>query len=481
MTVAPPLAAVLLHAALLAPPLLPEGEKYDPAVPTPESVIGFEVGDRHLRHDQLVIYLRAVAAASARVSLDTYATTHDGRPCVVLTVTSPENREELDELPATRAKLVDPGADPPAPDSTPAVVWAGYSVHGDEASAGNAAALVAYHLAASQSDETARILDRCVVLLDPCLNPDGFDRFAAWVNGNRGRVANPDPDHREHNQPTPTGRTNGYWFDLNRDWLPAVHPESRGRLELFYRWRPNVVLDFHEMGPDSTYFFQPGVPERNHPLTPARNLELTERFAAYTADVFDAAGEPYFTGERFDDFYMGKGSTYPDLHGAVGILYEQASARGLVQEGDFGEVTFAGTIANQVRASLAALRAAADLRGELNGYLRDFYERSGDLSADAPAGYLIEPSADPVRNAAFAASLIRHGIRVETTAAAAGEYRAAADVRRSGPAGGSVRPRAVRREDGLPREHFLRRFRLDPAGRLRPPVAIGGRRPRGPV
>ena len=413
-----------LAALLAAPPLLPEGERYDPAVPTPAGVLGFDIGDRHLRHDQLVTYLRAVAAASDRAEVQQYATTHGGRPNVVLTITAAANRGALKSLPATRAKLADPAAEPPDFDRTPAVVWAGYSVHGDEASAGNAAALVAYHLAASTSDETARVLDRSVILLDPCLNPDGFDRFAGWANAHRGRVPNPDPDHREHNQPTPTGRTNGYWFDLNRDWLPAVHPESRGRLELFYRWRPNVVLDFHEMGPDSTYFFQPGVPERTHPLTPAANVELTGRFARFTAEALDAAGEPYFTGERFDDFYMGKGSTYPDLHGAVGILYEQASARGLRQEGDFGEVTFAGAIANQVRTSLAAFRTAASLRGELNRNLRTFYERAVEPAADAPAGFLIEPAADPVRTAEFAATLARHGIRLQRTGAATGDFPA---------------------------------------------------------
>ena len=416
---------ILLAAALLAaPPLLPEGETYDPAVPTPAAALGFEVGDRHLRHDQLVSYLTTLAGASDRVEIEQYASTHGGRPNVVLTITAPANRATLESLPARRAALVDPAAESPDPGSTPAVVWAGYSVHGDEASAGNAAALVAYHLAASTSDETARVLDRCVILLDPCLNPDGFDRFAGWANAHRGRVPNPDPDHREHNQPTPTGRTNGYWFDLNRDWLPAVHPESRGRLELFYQWRPNVVLDFHEMGPDSTYFFQPGVPERNHPLTPASNVELTNRFAKFTADALDAAGEPYFTGERFDDFYMGKGSTYPDLHGAVGILYEQASARGLRQEGDFGEVTFAGAIANQVRTSLAAFRTAAALRGELNRTLRTFYERSLEPAADAPAGYLVEPADDPVRTAEFAAALARHGIRVRRTGSESDDFPA---------------------------------------------------------
>ncbi|MEM9703770.1 MAG: M14 family zinc carboxypeptidase, partial [Planctomycetota bacterium] len=251
-------AAVLLAAPpaepFVAPPLLPAGETYSEAVPTPQDVLGFDVGDRHLRHDQLAFYLRTLAKASDRVRLDAYARSHGARPLFVLTITGAKNRANLAALPAARRRLADPGAEAPNPDTLPAVIWAGYGVHGDEPSASNAAALVAYHLAASTSDQTARILDRCVVLLDPCMNPDGFDRFAHWANTYRGRVPNPDPDHKEHNQSFPSGRTNGYWFDLNRDWLPGVHPESRGRLSLYYQWRPNVVLDYHEMGTDATYF-----------------------------------------------------------------------------------------------------------------------------------------------------------------------------------------------------------------------------------
>ena len=180
-------------------------------------------------------------------------------------------------------------------------------MHGDEASAMNAAPLVAYHLASSLADSVVNSLQRSVFLLDPSLNPDGGSRFAHWVNENRGRVASQDPSDREHQQDWPGGRTNYYWFDLNRDWLPATHPESRGRIQLFHEWKPNVVLDFHEMGSSSSYFFQPGIPARTNPLTPARNVELTKLFAGFYAKTMDSAGELFFTEEKFDDFYIGKG------------------------------------------------------------------------------------------------------------------------------------------------------------------------------
>ena len=395
--------------------ILPAEADRDPAVPAPAAVLGFEVGERHLRHDQVVTYLRALAGASDRVTVDEYARSHDGRPLVALTVTAPANHARLDGIRTAHLALAARDAPPVAGGGPPAVVWAGYGVHGDEASASNAAVLVAYHLASSRSAEVTRVLENCVVLLDPCLNPDGFDRFAAWANTHRGRVPNPDPDHREHHQPTPTGRTNGYWFDLNRDWLPAVHPESRGRLALYRRWLPNVVLDFHEMHTDGTYFFQPGVPARTHPLTPRGNVELTQQFAVYHAAALDRVGQPFFTEERFDDFYMGKGSTYPDLHGGVGILFEQAGARGLAQEGIEGTVRFPTAIRNHVLTSLSSLRAAADLRAELNTHLRDFY--AADPDRDAPVrGYVVVPAADPVRTAEFAETLARHGIDVRVTA-----------------------------------------------------------------
>ena len=163
----------------------------------------------------------------------------------------------------------------------------GYGVHGDESSATNTAPLVAYYLAAAKGEQIDNWLKHCIILLDPCLNPDGFDRFARWENTFRGKALNADPAHAEHNQGWPPGRVNYYWFDLNRDWLPLVHPESRGRMVWYHQWKPNVVLDFHEMGTNSTYFFQPGIPQRTNPLTPRKNIELTAEIAKYHVKEFD--------------------------------------------------------------------------------------------------------------------------------------------------------------------------------------------------
>ena len=190
--------------------------------------------------------------------------------------------------------------------------------------------LVLYHLAAGIGPALNSLLDSAVIILDPNYNPDGRERFVNWVNSNRGRIATQDNQDREHVEPWPGGRTNHYWFDLNRDWLAAQQPESQGRLALFHHWRPQLLTDFHEMGSNSTYFFQPGIPSRNNPNTPVRNFELTAALAEYHADWHNRQGTLYYSKETFDDYFYGKGSTYPDINGAIGILFEQASARSLI-------------------------------------------------------------------------------------------------------------------------------------------------------
>ncbi len=384
---------------------LPDDVTYDPAVPTPQAVLGFEVGAWHVRHDQLVRYCEALAEASPRVALETYAHSHERRPLLLLTITRPERLARIDEV---RRRHLD-GIFGAEPTEAPVIAWMGYSVHGDESSGANAALLLAYHLAAAQGPEIDALLDDLVVLLDPCLNPDGLSRFAQWANSHRGVHPVADPDHREHRQGWPSGRTNHYWFDLNRDWLLAVHPESRGRLERFHAWKPQLLTDFHEMGPGSTYFFQPGIPSRQNPLTPARNLELTRAIARFHAEALDARGQPYYTEESFDDFYYGKGSTYPDAHGSIGILFEQASARGHVQETPHGELTFARSIANQLATSFSSLAAARALGPELRAYQRDFYQRR---PADTTAAWVFGSATDPAANRAAVELLLRHQIEV---------------------------------------------------------------------
>ncbi|MEM7454589.1 MAG: M14 family metallopeptidase [Planctomycetota bacterium] len=389
----------------------PEGVEFDVAIPTPEEHFGFDVGERHLRHAQLVSYMRLLAESSDRISIEQYGLTHGHRPLMLLTITSQQNRERLEQIQESHRQLAGFDSRSVDFDGLPAVINMGYGVHGDEPSATNCSPLVAYYLAAAQGDEVESWLDSCVILLDPSLNPDGFNRFANWANRYRGVVPNPDRQHAEHNQMWPPGRVNYYWFDLNRDWLPLVHPESRGRMVWYHNWKPNVVLDFHEMGTGSTYFFQPGIPERTNPLTPARNVELTQQFAAFHGRALDDKGSLYFTRERFDDFYMGKGSTYPDLHGAVGILFEQASSRGHVQMNQDGLLTFHQTISNQFTTSLSSLRATTALREELLEYEREFYRNSLRKAENLHAHSMVFTCrGNRTRLKDFADVLVRHDI-----------------------------------------------------------------------
>lgn len=424
---AAPLALVPGDAAAAEPvALLPEHPRLE-EVQSPEQFFGFPIGSRHLRHDQIVAYFHHLADASPRVQLIPYGHTQGRRPLLVAAISSPNQIERLDEVQQSRRQLTS-GKLKQVPEDTPVVMYMGYNIHGDEASAANAAPVVAYHLASSESEDVVAWLEQTVYLVDPVMNPDGLDRFANWVNDNRGRLASDSAIDREHNQPWPGGRTNYYWFDLNRDWLPLVHPESRGRLRLFHQWKPNVNLDFHEMGGNSSYFFQPGVPARNNPLSPAENLRLTRAFAAeHTVDM-DQANELFFTEERFDDFYVGKGSTYPDLHGSVGILFEQGSTRALRLTNDRTQRHFRDTIANQVRTSLSSLRAADRYREELLAYQHDFYAAAlqAGKAAEHKTFVLTGP---PERIRAAGELLHRHAIRAYRPEAAItlGDQQHAAD------------------------------------------------------
>jgi hypothetical protein len=392
---------------------LPADETWDERVPSPAAALGYEIGDRHIHHHELVDYLRRLADASPRVQIEEYGRTHGRRPLVALTITSPANHERLEDIRRRHRRLADPAVSGDVEiDHLPAVLWMGYSVHGDEASAGNAAPLIAYYLAAGQSERVTKLLDDVVVLLDPCLNPDGFERFAQWANGYRGRAANADPATAEHVQAWPGGRVNYYWFDLNRDWVPVQHPESQGRVRRYHRWKPNVLLDFHEMGSSSTFYFAPGEPKRNHPRMPPENLDLSHRLAEFHARALDRIGSLYFTQQRFDDFYPGKGSSYPDLHGGIGTLFEQGSSRGLVQETPHGKLTFAFTIRNQVTTSLSSLAGTQSLRVALHEYKRQFFRDAlAEAERDPVRYHAYTAPGDRARLEAFADVLRRHDIR----------------------------------------------------------------------
>ncbi len=391
---------------------LPANVQFNPSIPTPASIIGHQVGEWHLTHDRLVNYMMALDKASDRITLEVSGQTHEARPIILMTITSPKNHQNIESIRAQHVQLSDPTKSGSLnTKDMPAVFFIGHSIHGNEASGANAALLTAYYLAAAQGTEIENYLSNTIILFDPSFNPDGLQRFSSWVNSRKSKLVNADPNDTEHNEAWPGGRFNHYWFDLNRDWLVAQHPESQARVKKFHQWKPNVLTDHHEMGTNATFFFQPGVPSRMHPLTPEKNLELTKKIGTYHAKALDEIGSLYYTQEGYDDFYYGKGSTFPDVQGAIGILFEQASSRGHSQESVNGMLRFPFTIRNQFTTALSTLKAVNEMRVELLDYQRDFYKTaSAEAAKDLTKAIVVGSSKDKAKAFHFAEMMARQNI-----------------------------------------------------------------------
>jgi len=376
-------------------------------VPAPADTLGFQLGQWHVRHDQIEQYLRTVAAsAPTQTRFEIIGRTHEQRPLLQLTLTSPANLARLEQI-RQQHLAVSRGEQQPDP-QLPLVVWLGYSVHGNEASGANASLQVVHDLL---KPENAGLLEKVVILLQPVLNPDGHDRFATWVNMHQGSSAVADPQHREHVEPWPNGRPNHYWFDLNRDWLLLQHPESQARIAQYHHWRPQVVGDFHEMGTNASYFFQPGIPSRSSPFAPESTISLTSKLGQFHAKALDDARRLYFTEEAFDDFYIGKGSTYPDIHGSVGILFEQASSRGHLQQGLQQQISFSFAIDNQHKTSFSTLVGAVAHKDELQQAQYQFARAMQDKARlDPVKGFLLTEAADKTRLESLLQLLKQHQV-----------------------------------------------------------------------
>ena len=395
---------------------LPTGVTYNPDIPTPKDVIGYEVGEWHVSHDKLLRYMEVLASTSDRFTMKEHGRTFEDRPLISLTITSPKNHQNIEQLRTEHLKLSDPSQSTGLQtDNMPLVTYLGYSVHGNEPSGSNASLLVAYYLAAAQGSAIDELLTNTIILLDPSINPDGLNRYASYVNSTRNTHPVADGSDMEHDEPWPSARTNHYWFDLNRDWLPAQLPESHARLTNYHNWKPNILTDHHEMGTNNTFFFQPGIPSRNNPLTPNKNYELTEEIAKYHAKALDEIGSLYYSKESFDDFYYGKGSSYPDANGSVGILFEQARVEGHIQESSNGLLTFPFAIRNHFTTSLSTLEAGRSLRIKMLNYQREFYKSAlSEAARDNDKAYIVG-SNDRQKLKAFTTLLKRHQIKVDPT------------------------------------------------------------------
>ena len=425
---------LVLVAPARAQHALAEAGPFDPAVPTPRSVLGYEVGDHFTPHHLLMRYLERVAAASPRVRLDTVAHTFEGREVVMVIVTGEANRQRLDQIRADAGRLADPrGAAAAELDAAvarlPAIVWLGYSVHGPEASGVEAAIAMGSQLAAGQSAETRTILDSTVVLIDPVQNPDGHERHAQDVTRMRTALGVPDhPAAMIHSGTWPGPRTSHYYFDLNRDWYAMSHPETRGRTSSMLRWWPHVAVDLHEMGSNSTYFFPPTMEPINK-LLHESILRWWDYYASDIIEEFDRNRWSFFRREGYDEFYPGYGSSWPLYTGAVGMTFEQASSRGgAIRRTDGTVLTLRDAASHHYGAAWATALGTARRRHQR---VRDYLAFRQSAIADAERAPLravvLERDAHG-RADSLVASLLDNGIEV-------GRLRAPVQVRNAIPFG----------------------------------------------
>jgi len=393
---------------------LPKAITYNQSVPAPKQFFGHEIGEWHLTHDKLYYYMLELAKVSDKAVWEEYGRSYENRPLGQLIISSPENITNLEKLRLEHIALCDPSVSGKADISNmPLFIKLGYGVHGNESSSQNASALVAYYLLAGEGKEIDELLKNTIILIDPALNPDGMQRHSTWVNFTRSLNNNPDPASWEFSEPWPGGRSNHYWFDLNRDYLALQHPESQGRVSAFHKWKPNINSDHHETGANETFFFQPGIQSRNNPLTPEDNQELTAEIGKYHEKYLNSIGSLYFTEESFDDFYIGKGSSYPDIHGSVGILFEQAGVKGHLRETLGGLLSFPFAIRNHFTVSLSTLEAGLKMKNKLLESQRNFYRDAIILADKYPIkAYIFNEPSDHARVSEFIKILLQHQIKV---------------------------------------------------------------------
>ncbi|MEO6135676.1 MAG: M14 metallopeptidase family protein [Ginsengibacter sp.] len=293
-------------------------------VQSPEEFLGYKVGTRFTRHHELVSYFQQVAKeAPSLVKLQKYGETNEGRPLYIAFISTPENINNLEQIRMNNLRLANMAKDKMAPtENTPAIVWLSYNIHGNEASSSEASMLTLFSLVDSKNTQTKEWLKNTVVVIDPCMNPDGRDRYVNWYNTMVGKKYNPLMISREHDEPWPGGRSNHYNFDLNRDWAWQTQVESQQRLAQYNSWLPEVHVDFHEQSPNEPYYFAPAAQPYHEVITQWQS-DFQKTIGRNHAKYFDKNGWLYFTNERFDLFYPSYGDTYPLYNGSIGMTYEQ--------------------------------------------------------------------------------------------------------------------------------------------------------------
>ena len=401
--------------------LLSCSSSFAQTAPSPEAFLGYRLGAHFTPHHRVVEYFRAVAAAVPdRVQVEQYGSTYEGRPLVMAYVASPDNLRRLESIRRNNLRLAgvlrDSGV---ADEHGPVIVWLSYNVHGNEPASTEAAMKTLYALV-DPAGAGKGLLEHAVVIIDPCINPDGRDRYVNWYNDVVGAQPNPDPASREHQEPWPRGRSNHYNFDLNRDWAWQTQVETQQRLKKYNSWLPQVHVDYHEQGYNNPYYFAPAAEPYHDVITPwQREFQVT--IGKNNARYFDRNGWLYFTKEEFDLFYPSYGDTYPIYNGAIGMTFEQGGiGAGLaVQMSDGDTLTLGKRIEHHYTTGISTIEmAAANADRLVQEFHRYFVEAVAHPGGDFKA-YILRNDTFGDRLERLRGFLDRNGIKWDLVAAGA--------------------------------------------------------------
>lgn len=360
---------------------------------SPEQFLGYKIGTHYTPHYKIVNYVKAVAQAKPdMVKVEKYGETNEGRELLVAYIASPQNLQRLEEIRQNNLRIAGAAKDKAATaDNAPAIVWLSYNVHGNETSSSEAAMLTLYTLANPSNAKSTEWLKNTVVIIDPCINPDGRDRYVNWFNSVAGKNMNPDPQSREHMEPWPGGRTNHYNFDLNRDWAWQTQIETQQRLLKYNQWLPQVHVDFHEQSYNNPYYFAPAAEPYHEVITPWQR-EFQNIIGRNNAKYFDENGWVYFTKERFDLFYPSYGDTYPLYNGAIGMTFEQGGGGrgGLAVVTNSGDtLTLLDRVTHHYTTGLSTIEAASQNAKRLVTEYKKFFDDSRAGKGNANKTYIL--------------------------------------------------------------------------------------------
>ena len=359
---------------------------------SPEQFLGYKIGSRYTPHYKIVNYFKAVALAIPdMVKIEKYGETNEGRELLLAYVTSPSNGKQLEQIRQNNLALTGLNKSNPISDGTPPIVWLSYNVHGNETSSSEAAMLTIFALVDPLNTQTKEWLKNTIVIMDPCINPDGRDRYVNWFNSVRGVNADPYPKSREHSEPWPGGRSNHYNFDLNRDWAWQTQIETQQRLVKYRQWMPQIHVDFHEQGINQPYYFAPAAEPFHEVITPWQRSFQTS-IGRNHAKYFDRNGWLYFTKERFDLFYPSYGDTYPTYNGAIGMTFEQGGGpRGgiSVLNENNDTLTLTDRATHHYTTGLSTIEVASVNASKLVSEFKKFFDDSRQGKGNINKAYII--------------------------------------------------------------------------------------------